>query len=94
MNDDGSLQLVAPLLSPRHVFATTATPRFAPLGIGLNLVNLLPEKTAAEQEAEYGLPYRTGRTAVAAFGRWNRCSTAARPLMHEISGQWGCGGSQ
>ena len=46
----------------------------------LNLINLLPEKTVAEQEAEHGLLYRRRPTSAAGCARWNRSSRQWRGM--------------
>ena len=46
----------------------------------MNLINLLPEKTVAEQEAEHGLLYQSHPTSAASCARLSRCSKLSRDI--------------
>ena len=46
----------------------------------LNLINLLPEKTVAEQEAEFGLLYQSAPDRAAGCAKLSRCSKRWRVI--------------
>ena len=44
----------------------------------LNLVNVLPEHTVAEQESQFGILYQTAPDRCCGCARWSRCSARSR----------------
>ena len=57
----------------------------------LNLINLLPEKTVAEQEAEHGLLYQSAPDRCCGCARSSRSS---KPWRSTVSGSPACGASR